>query len=101
MFDSHARVVKRQHGVGGIIAVPQGMDGGANARREAENYMRQNCPGSYDIVEEGEVVVGQQGSQRTDSHKDRDIFNRKISSSQTQSQSVDITEWRMTYKCKK
>ena len=101
LFQSHARVVKKQPNRGGVIAISQGMDGGANARMEANSLMTQNCNGQFEVTEESEVVVGQQGSQRTDSYKDKDIFDRDTKSSSTYSNTSDVTEWRITYKCKK
>lgn len=101
MFESHARVVKKQPGMGGVVAILQGADGGSNARMEANSFMNQNCRGQFEIIEEGEVVVGQQGSQRTNAHNDRDIFNRKTINSNTYSHTSNVTEWRITYKCKK
>lgn len=98
MFDSHMRVVKSQPGKGGVMAIPQGMDGGANAKREAEDAMIRNCgSGKYEITEEGETVVGTQKSEKTNT----DNPNKYGTSSSTSGTTQDLTEWRITYVCKK
>ena len=101
LFQSHARVVSKKPGVGGVITVQQGFDGGANARLEADAMMRQNCNGSFDITEESEVVVGQRGVQDTESRKEKDYFYGQRKSTRTTTESRDVTEWRISYKCRK
>ena len=101
MFQSHARVVSRQPGNGGVITIQQGFDGGSNARLEADAMMRQNCNGPFDITEESEVVVGQRGTQNTESRKEQDYFYGPQKRTRTTTESRDVTEWRISYKCRK
>ena len=96
ILQSHARVVKQQPGKGGVIAIPTGFDGGDNARIEATGYMNENCKNQFEIVEEGEVVVGR--DTRGDASKKTTLFDRN--NVHVHSTSTDITEWRITYKCK-
>ena len=92
MFQSHARVVKKQPSRGGIIAISMGMDGGQNARLEAQDMMSANCRGRYNVVEESEVVVGTR--EHSDTH-----YSKHYPSRSTSSTSSDLTEWRLTYEC--
>jgi hypothetical protein len=84
---SSIRVVKKMPD-GGIVAL-QGDQGGA--RQKAEDYMHGQCPGGYDVVEEGEAVVGQESTART---------SKTIIGPVTSGTSQDVREWRITYKCK-
>lgn len=95
LFQSHARVVKSQPGKGGVIAIPQGFDGGANAKTEALEMMSSNCHGKYKITEEGESVVGTSSSAREKEEKSS-LFGPSKSTSTTTS---EMTEWRQTYAC--
>ena len=97
LFQSHARVVKKQPGKGGVLAIPNGFDGGANARIEAENMMSANCSGKYEITEEGETVVGQKGTATQSTRENQGGFF--TSTSQVDTSTRDLTEWRLTYKC--
>ncbi len=84
---SGIRVVKRAND-GGIVAL-QGPESGA--REKADEYMRSQCPKGYEIVEEGEAVVGQTAHATT-----RQGFIGPVTTAQTE----DRREWRITYKCK-
>jgi hypothetical protein len=84
---SSIRVVKKTPD-GGVVAL-QGIQ--SDARNKAQDYMRSQCAGEYDVVEEGEAVVGS------------DTTTRKTSTflgPATTSQSSDRAEWRITYRCK-
>jgi hypothetical protein len=95
LLKSNARVVKKQNGKGGVIAIEQGFDNGANAREEARQAMAQNCNGQYDITEEGEVVVGKVSSQRKE-----EKTSWGVKGEETVSDESDKKEWRITYACK-
>lgn len=86
------RVVKRTP-VGGELALIGSRE---EAQDKANEYMGRQCPGGYDVLEEGEAVVGQQTS--TTSRPARGFFGEK----QLQSNSVseDKREWRVKYQCK-
>jgi len=87
---STTRVVKIQPGVGGEIAVNQGMFGG-DAKEMARAQMRENCGNKKaEVVEEGEAVIGKSGS---GSSRNEGFFKSE-SYDETQK-----TEWRLKYKC--
>jgi len=76
--------------------VKEGMFG--DARADAQSLMRENCGHKRPVViEEGEAVVGAStsGSER----KRRRLFSRKKETYAT-SETRDVTEWRIKYKCK-
>lgn len=73
--------------------VQEGIFGDAHA--DAKAHMKANCGRKKPIVvEEGEAVVGTdtRGSKR----KDVGIFGEEVSNSESR----NITEWRIKYKCK-
>jgi hypothetical protein len=84
---SSIRVVKKTQD-GGVVAL-QGVQ--SDARQKADEYMRSQCSGDYEVVEEGEAVVGSDTTSRQTSG---------FLGPQTQSKSTDRSEWRITYKCK-
>lgn len=84
---SGIRVVQKTQ-TGGTVAL-QGAEGGA--REKADEYMRSQCPAGYEVVEEGEAVVGSITSAQT---------NRTIIGPVTTARTTDTREWRITYKCK-
>lgn len=84
---SGIRVVQKTRD-GGVVAL-QGQESGA--REKADEYMRSQCPAGYEIVEEGEAVVGSDTTVRQ-----RQTFIGPV----TTAQSEDRREWRLTYKCK-
>jgi hypothetical protein len=48
---------------GGVVAIPSNSNSWPNYyREEAEKVMVKKCPNGYDIVEEGEVVVGKKAT---------------------------------------
>lgn len=71
------------------------MDPRDTAHQQAERLMAARCPKGYDIVEEGEAVVGQTTSADTTKHKG--FFGPTQT---TTAQSEDRREWRVKYKCK-
>jgi hypothetical protein len=88
---SGIRVVQRtQHG--GVVALEGSRDG---ATEKAMQYMSTHCPKGYDIVEEGEAVVGQDF--QSSSRPVRGLFGPATA---TSGSSTDKREWRIKYACK-
>lgn len=85
---SGIRVVQRSQ-TGGVVAL-QGAESGA--REKAGEYMSRECPRGYEIVEEGEAVIGQT------THAD--TRPGLLFGSHTTARSEDRREWRITYHCK-
>lgn len=84
---SGIRVVQKTKD-GGILAL-QGIQD--DAREKADSYMKGQCPKGYEIVEEGEAVVGQDTRMQSNNTRYGSIGS---------AQSRDVREWRITYKCK-
>ncbi len=78
------RVVKVVKGGGELALV--GSQG--EAREKANAYMTQQCNGGYEVVEEGEAVIGE----NTEAHR---AFLGGVQASSTQK-----TEWRIKFACK-
>src|SRR5215813_3697519 len=85
------RVVRRTPS-GGEVAL-QGSE--EKAREAAAEYMASQCPQGYDIVEEGEAVIGSETVAST--RKDR-VFGVPVQS--TKAETTDKHEWRLKYQCK-
>jgi hypothetical protein len=86
-----ARVVQRNQ-VGGVIAL-NGDQG--KAMEEAHREMAAHCgPGNYTIVQEGEVVIGQDTVARADTYDHQDGTTTTAGTS-----TRDAKEWRITYQC--
>lgn len=66
------------------------------ARQKAEGYMASRCPSGYDIVEEGEAVVGQNST----SESRRSTTALIIPTTRTETSTTDKREWRIKYQCK-
>lgn len=93
-----ARVVEFRPGIGGVIAVNPA--GSAEARQKADVLMSQNCQSrNFEIVEEGESVVGSTSQARRTTRPYNGLFGPGISSNHTV-QTTNQTEWRIKYKCK-
>jgi hypothetical protein len=94
------RVVSTRPKNGGVIAIQAGLWGQEEARAKAESTMSRNCGGKYEITEEGETVIGTtsttQGS--ADQKNKRGGSTTQTSSS---TDTVNKTEHRITYVCKK
>jgi len=87
------RVVKKTQSGGEVALVgPQ-----ESAREKADEYMRSQCPTGFDIVEEGEAVVGSTTTART-TDNGKNIFGQKTAT--TSADSTDKREWRIKYQCK-
>ncbi len=82
------RVVKRTQD-GGIVALAGSQ---SEARKKADEYMTGQCGGGYEIVEEGEAVIGEVSSAES--------RPTRYGTMQTQGSSTQKTEWRLTFRCK-
>ncbi len=82
------RVVKRTQD-GGIVALAGSQ---SEARKKADEYMKGQCGGEYQIVEEGEAVIGEVSSAES--------RPTRFGTVQTQGSSTQKTEWRLTFRCK-
>ena len=97
------RVVKAKPGKGGTIALHKGIMG-EPAEEQADRIMSQQCPRGYRVIEEGEAVVGSETNfNGTSSSSKTGSSNRSNSVSEMSgsSSTSDVTEWRITYKCKR
>ena len=103
------REVKTQPGKGGVIAVKEGMVG-ETAKEKYERIMRDACPRGFMITEKGEEVVGSKTTHSAKSDtkgkgESKGIINA-ISATESstatsgESEKMNTTEWRITYKCK-
>jgi len=84
------RVVQRTP-TGGVVALEGDQD---KAREKAAEYMASQCPEGYQVVEEGETVVGQE--MREESRREK-VFGVPVK--ETRSETTDKREWRMKYQC--
>ena len=78
---------------GGELALVGAREG---AQDKANEYMARQCPGGYDVLEEGEAVVGQNTT--TTTRPTKGLFGGK--QIQSDSSSEDKREWRVKYQCK-
>jgi hypothetical protein len=83
------RVVEKTS-AGGVVALPSAQDMG---RQQAEQYMKTQCPGGYDVQKEAEAVIGSDTTQGT---QKAGFFSAPTATTT----SVQKTEWRIEYKCK-
>lgn len=86
------RVVRRTPN-GGEVAL-QGTPG--KAHEAADQYMASQCPGGYDIVEEGEAVIGSETQAQTT--RDKNVWGRPVQ--RTTESTTEKSEWRIKYQCK-
>ena len=89
------RVVKKRSGKSGVIMVKEGMFG--DARADAKQLMKDNCGRKKPVIaEEGEAVVGSdtRGSER----KRKGWFKTNVTYGSSETR--DVTEWRIKYRCK-
>ncbi|RYZ59628.1 MAG: hypothetical protein EOP07_03360 [Proteobacteria bacterium] len=104
------REVRTKPGKGGELAVKEGMFG-ETADVKAGRIMKQNCPKGFAITEKGEEVVGTKTTHDSSTHtKKAKSKNGGIvealsadtaSDTSGSSETVNTTEWRIKYKCKK
>ncbi|MCO5142307.1 MAG: hypothetical protein M9962_04360 [Oligoflexia bacterium] len=109
-YEPYAREVKKKPRNGGVIALR--MNNRAEDRMKAESLMRYNCGDSniVKVLEEGEVVVGEQTSS-TSSRNNYPTSGLSFGSSgfsfgsastderETHSTTNQIREWQLTYEC--
>jgi|GEM_PF-1264022 len=91
----------RRTATGGELALLANNDG---SREEAGKLMTARCPNGYDILEEGEVVVGQVSRTDTQANTEqrRGFYNQptqQTNATQTTT-TEDKREWRILYQCK-
>lgn len=89
----NARIVRETKN-GGEIAL-EGMR--EPAQQKADAAMAAKCPGGYEVDEAGETVVGQSTDSQTQA-KPVSLFSGPGTT--TQSNSREMTEWRIKYHCK-
>jgi hypothetical protein len=93
-------VVSSVAGCGSIRVVKKTPDGGivalagdqGEARKKADDYMTSQCGGPYEIVEEGEAVIGEVNSAES--------RPTGFGTVRTNGSSTQKTEWRLTFRCK-
>jgi hypothetical protein len=82
------RPVKVVKGGGEVALI--GVQG--EARERANVYMAQQCGGAYEVVEEGEAVIGERTNGAATVYRS--------GGTSTQSETTQKTEWRIKYACK-
>lgn len=94
---AEVRLVKRTK-AGGEYAVLGARD---LAMQKAYSAMAQDCggPQAYEVVEEGEAVVGQDAVSSGTKKKEKGVFGA-FTSEETSTSSRNATEWRVKYQCK-
>lgn len=96
------RVVQKVPSQGGEVALT-GYDQNM-ARQKANDYMKAECGGGFDIVEEHEEVTGQTSQTSGDSNtrKEKDLFGKPVKHTSTDQTTTtqNTKEWRLKYKCK-
>lgn len=105
-----ARVVTKYPNKGGVIAIPREDD--SKSREKAEEMMRATCGGrGYQILKEGEAVVGSKATtetnvkrtpQKTEKKKFLGLEFEETTGGDNASSTTTTrneTEWRITYKC--
>ena len=88
-----ARMVSMQPAKGGVIAVLP--SGSVEARQKATVMMQNNCGSKkVEITEEGEAVIG-----HTSTGSANTSLTGHLLGTNTNSDTTQKTEWRITYKC--
>jgi hypothetical protein len=87
-----------------VRASPQGGEIALNGNREdamekARVEMQRTCGGPYTIIEEGEVVVGQQTQEQQTTEAGRTWTGRPATRTTGTSTTRDLSEWRVKYAC--
>jgi hypothetical protein len=71
-----------------------------STREEATKLMNARCPSGFDILEEGEVVVGQVTNTNVNQRQNVvNVFGPSTSSNATTT-TEDKREWRIVYQCR-
>ncbi|WP_437487829.1 hypothetical protein WME75_07590 [Sorangium sp. So ce1014] len=91
------RVVRRAK-AGGELAI---LGDREVAMQKANSTMATTCggPDRYEIVEEGETVVGEESVSESSERREKDFFGPK-KRKQENTSTVQTTEWRVKYECK-
>lgn len=115
-YKPYARDVKKKAQQGGVVALkPEHQD---EDRKKAEEMMAKTCtPLAFKIVDEGEVVVGQETktkgntsyNQGSEGESMGSLFGMKVmsgkkdpsQSSESASSTVQLKEWQINYACEK
>lgn len=84
------RVVQRTP-TGGVVALEGDQE---KAHEKAAEYMASQCPEGYQIVEEGEAVIG---TQTTEQSRRERVWGVPVK--ETRSETTDKREWRVKYQC--
>lgn len=96
----YVRPVKRTPSGGELALLAQNPE----AQQQASQAMQAHCPQGYDVLEEGETVVGQQTTTRAQEQTQagRTWTGRPAAQTTTHSTTSthDQTEWRIRYQCK-
>ncbi len=90
----YASIVRRD-AYGGTLAL-HGSRG--SAMDDAERYMAAHCGPNYSVVQEENVVVGQQTFEERD-YSESNEFDSNQGSEQATSTTTDVTEYRLSYRC--
>jgi hypothetical protein len=92
------RVVKASKS-GGVIALIGDREG---AMEKAREEMARTCggPDRYEIVEEGEAVIGTVSHEEGTQTASQNIFGQPTVRSSGTTETTQKTEWRVTYSCK-
>lgn len=111
-YQGQARDIKRHPQEDGVIGIPLNFRDEDRAR--AESKMQSNCnPAAYKVMEEGEVVIGQEtktSGKETDrastEHKVGSLFGMPLISgekggknTETSQVTTNVKEWQISYKC--
>ena len=100
-----ARHVKVRPGKGGEVAIPYANS--EKSREKAVALMTQTCNGAYEIVGEGEEVIGETtttqaktGTTKAYGYNKHRYKNGEVQATTAQSDTTQKTEWRIKYKCR-
>ncbi|MGE3756124.1 MAG: hypothetical protein AB7H97_00115 [Pseudobdellovibrionaceae bacterium] len=111
-YQGQARETKKRPGVNGVLALPNNPR--AEDRTKAEQTMRSNCaPRSYKVVEEGEIVVGQNTvsdssatNREKNEHQVGKLFGVPVvagdaggTDTSVRTKTEAIKEWQIAYEC--
>ena len=103
-----ARSVAMKPGKGGVVTLSHHDD--PRSRAKGDEIMNRTCAGKkVEVVEEGEAVVGSSKRSNTENNNNHGSGGIKVagigfgspsSTSSTDAEERQITEWRVTYECK-
>jgi hypothetical protein len=75
------------------------------AQAKAQGYMASSCPSGYDVLEEGEAVVGSSSQSQTQAGRTSVLQLGGVGlgsrpATNTATETVNRTEWRVKFQCK-